>query len=218
MTAPTILAFDTSGAYCSTALLRGGEICAARYEEMQRGQAERLMPLLEETLAEAGVDWAALDRIAVGTGPGNFTGTRIAVSAARGLALGLEVPAIGVSLLDALAVGSGGPVLACLSAPRGRAYVQGHRMREAVPARLITLDQVAAGWAEPGLTCIGSAAQEIAARLGASVAPAAFAPAAAIARNAAARDPDAETRPAPLYVRPADAAPPSDPPPVILDA
>ena len=94
-----ILAFDTSGPHCAAALLEDGQITAARCEEMAKGQAERLMPLLEEILTEAGRDWRALDRIGVGVGPGNFTGIRISVSAARGLALGLGVPAIGVSAL-----------------------------------------------------------------------------------------------------------------------
>ena len=64
---------------------------------MDKGQAERLMPLLEEVLAEGGIGWADLTALAVGTGPGNFTGVRIAVAAARGLALGLGIPAIGVT-------------------------------------------------------------------------------------------------------------------------
>ena len=71
---------------------------------MEKGQAERLMPLISELLAEAGVVLADVTAIAVGTGPGNFTGVRIAVAAARGLALGLGVPAIGVTRLEALAL------------------------------------------------------------------------------------------------------------------
>ena len=72
-------------------------------------------------------------------------------------------------------------------------------------------------WSEPGLTCIGSAAVDAAAALGATVSPAAFAPASAIARIAAQRAVTPGLRPAPLYLQPADAAPPSDPPPVILN-
>ncbi len=61
----------------------GGRTVASRHEEMKRGQAERLFPMLEEVLREGGVVWGELDAIGVGVGPGNFTGIRIAVSAAR---------------------------------------------------------------------------------------------------------------------------------------
>ena len=70
---------------------------------MDRGQAERLLPMLEEMLAEAGVGWRDLDGIGVVTGPGNFTGVRLAVAAARGLALALGIPAVGVTVFEALA-------------------------------------------------------------------------------------------------------------------
>jgi hypothetical protein len=79
-----LLAFDTSAAHCAAALLCDG-VVSVKSESMDKGQAERLMPLLEEVLAEAGLDWHDLAAVAVGTGPGNFTGVRIAVAAARGL-------------------------------------------------------------------------------------------------------------------------------------
>ena len=100
MADPTILAFDTSGPHCAAALLLGGKIVAARFEEMPRGQAERLFPMLDEVMGEVGAVWEELDAIGVGIGPGNFTGIRIAVSAARGLALSLEKPAVSASLFS----------------------------------------------------------------------------------------------------------------------
>ncbi|WP_444870364.1 tRNA (adenosine(37)-N6)-threonylcarbamoyltransferase complex dimerization subunit type 1 TsaB [Rhodobacter capsulatus] len=100
---PLVLGFDTSAAHCAAALVRGGTVLATRAEDMAKGQAERLMPLLEELLAEAGLGWHDLDALGVGTGPGNFTGVRISVAAARGLALGLGIPAVGVSVFEALA-------------------------------------------------------------------------------------------------------------------
>ena len=100
---PLVLAFDTSAAHCAAALVRGPAVLAARHEPMDRGQAERLLPMLEELMAEAGTGWTALDGIGVVTGPGNFTGVRLAVAAARGLALGLGIPAVGVSIFEALA-------------------------------------------------------------------------------------------------------------------
>ena len=121
---PTILAFDTSAAHCAVALLLGGEIVSARHEELVKGQAERLFVMLEEVLSEADLGWSALDGIGVGTGPGNFTGIRIAVSAARGLALSLDIPAVGVNLFDALATGAEGDLFLTLGAPRNAFYVR----------------------------------------------------------------------------------------------
>ncbi|WP_273509172.1 tRNA (adenosine(37)-N6)-threonylcarbamoyltransferase complex dimerization subunit type 1 TsaB, partial [Planktotalea frisia] len=95
-----VLGFDTSAAHVAAALLRDGEIIATAREEMSRGQAERLMVLLEELLAQNTHVWSDLDAIGVGVGPGNFTGIRVSVSAARGLALGLGIPAIGVNRFD----------------------------------------------------------------------------------------------------------------------
>lgn len=95
----TVLVFDTTAAHCAAALRLRGET-HVRIEPMARGQAERLMGLLEELLAEHGQTWRELDAIGVGVGPGNFTGIRISVSAARGLALGLGIPAMGVSMFD----------------------------------------------------------------------------------------------------------------------
>ena len=103
-----VLAFDTSAAHCAAALLSGDQVLAQRHEPMEKGQAERLMPMLAEMLAEAGVGFGDLARIGVGTGPGNFTGVRISVAAARGLALGLGIPAVGISALQAQALGMDG--------------------------------------------------------------------------------------------------------------
>ncbi|KMW58726.1 TsaB protein [Candidatus Rhodobacter oscarellae] len=206
------LGFDTSGPWCGAALIVDGDCPAARYEDMTKGQAERLMPMLQEVLAEAGAAWGDLDRIGVGIGPGNFTGVRISVSAARGLALGLGVPAMGVTLLEALAYGTEGPVLACLDARRGQGYFQRFGYGTAEPF-LGSLDDLEP---EPGLKCIGSLGAEAAAHLGAAHAPALYAPGSAIARIAARRSAAAPERPAPLYLRAADAAPPREAPPVIL--
>ncbi|MFN3526583.1 MAG: tRNA (adenosine(37)-N6)-threonylcarbamoyltransferase complex dimerization subunit type 1 TsaB, partial [Paracoccus sp. (in: a-proteobacteria)] len=99
------LGFDTSAAHCAAALLRGDTVLAALHEEMTKGQAERLMPMLTGMLADAGLGFADLDVIGVGVGPGNFTGIRVAVAAARGLALALDVPAVGISATEAAAYG-----------------------------------------------------------------------------------------------------------------
>lgn len=99
----TILAFDSSGAAVSVALWRAGAVLAARSEPMERGHGERLLPLLRAIMDEAGLGFAALDAIAVAVGPGRFTGLRIGIAAARGLALATGKPAVGVGCFDAIA-------------------------------------------------------------------------------------------------------------------
>lgn len=215
MTQPVILAFDTSGPWIGTALLRDGDVCAAHYIDMKKGQAEQLMPLIQQTLDEAEVTLSQLDAVGVGVGPGNFTGIRISVSAARGMALALGVPAIGVSLLDTLAYHAPRPCLATINAPRDMAYVQ--RFGEAVerPATMIAKAEMG-DWITPGVTLIGQDSPELSTALGIPHAPAAFAPASAIARIAAERLSSPQPRPAPLYIKPADAAPSREQGPAIL--
>ena len=203
--ADTVLAFDTSAAHCAAALLLPGGRVLTRLEPMEKGQAERLMPLLEELLQAAGLGWSDLTRLAVGTGPGNFTGVRISVAAARGLALGLGIPAIGITRLEALAFGLPRPITVVEDARRGEVYVQGFGA-ETSEALLLDGSDLSHVLETSQLT--GSAA-------GPAALPPAMPLAEAMARLAAARDLP-QPRPAPFYLRGADAAPPSDPPPVIL--
>jgi tRNA threonylcarbamoyladenosine biosynthesis protein TsaB len=214
---PLVLGFDTSAAHCAAALLCGDRVLARAEEDMGRGQAERLMPMLEELLAGAGHGWSDLDAIGVGVGPGNFTGIRIAVSAARGLALSLGIPAVGVSSFEALAEGREGPVLAILAAPRGMSYMQMRDGAFATAPELVKGLEVPAAMRAEGLTCIGAQAEEVAQSLGAAAAAPAYPLGVAIARVALSRRNDPPARPAPLYLRAADAAPAADLPPVILD-
>jgi tRNA threonylcarbamoyl adenosine modification protein YeaZ len=197
-----ILAFDTSAAHCAAALLWDGGLIL-RDEPMEKGQAERLVPLLEDVLKEAGLGWHDLKALAVGTGPGNFTGVRIAVAAARGLALGLGIPAVGVTRLEALAFGLPRPVTVIEDARRGEVYVQEFNVEGAGPARLDLAGATVTG------AVTGSAAGPSALALAMPVVE-------AIARMGAQRALTPQPRPAPFYLRGADAAPPSDPPPVIL--
>jgi len=213
---PLILGFDTSAAHCAAALLCGDHLLATAHEDMKRGQAERLFPMLEDILAAGGVTWSDLSAIGVGIGPGNFTGIRLSVSAARGIALARSIPAVGVSSLDALAHGTQGPVLACLAAPRDHAYLAGYRTGHPLAPTLMSIAEIPMDIAEPGLTCIGSAAGVVAERLGATIEPDQDTPAPAIARIAALRWQDTPPRPAPLYLKPADAAPSRDAAPALL--
>lgn len=98
-----ILAFDCAGNSCSAAVLDGARVAARRFSAMARGQAEALMPMIEAVLAEARIDLAAIDLIGVTTGPGGFTGLRIALATAHGLALASGIPAVGVSCFAAVA-------------------------------------------------------------------------------------------------------------------
>ena len=188
-----ILAFDTSAAHCAAALLSGDRV-VTRVDLMAKGQAERLVPLLDEVLAAEHVQWSDLRAIVVGVGPGNFTGIRIAVALARGLALGLGIPAIGVTGFEALAYGMALPVAVALDAPRGQAYVQRF---------------------DPGPEAAGIVAMAPAgARLMQDLTLSAFITAMALVGRAKATV--AQPRPAPFYLRSADALPSSDPVPVML--
>ncbi|MEQ9490164.1 MAG: tRNA (adenosine(37)-N6)-threonylcarbamoyltransferase complex dimerization subunit type 1 TsaB [Alphaproteobacteria bacterium] len=96
-----LLAMDCAGPACSVALFRGDEVVAARHEGMQRGQAERLVPMIDEVLKDAATPPADLDILAVTVGPGAFTGIRIGLASARAMALALDIPATGITTFDA---------------------------------------------------------------------------------------------------------------------
>jgi tRNA threonylcarbamoyladenosine biosynthesis protein TsaB len=184
-----ILAFDTSAAHCAAVLLRDNRVTARRIHEMSTGQAEALLPLLAATLAEGGAAFSDLDAIAVGTGPGNFTGIRISVAAARGLALALNRPAIGVTTFEALAHDLPRPATVAIPAPRGQVHRQ----------------TFASDGPEPPETLMGQAPLPDPATL-----------VTAIGLIAALRIGTVQPRPAPFYLRGPDAAPPRDPAPTIL--
>ncbi|MEL6683265.1 MAG: tRNA (adenosine(37)-N6)-threonylcarbamoyltransferase complex dimerization subunit type 1 TsaB [Pseudomonadota bacterium] len=212
-----LIAFDTSAAHCAAALLLGDRVIT-RVDPMAKGQAEHLMPMLEEILVSEGISWSDLDAIGVGIGPGNFTGIRISVAAARGLALALGKPAVGVSSLEAQVFGVNDTVVSCLCAPRNRAYVQvfSPSTQSAPTLYTLTPDDLPHLPSKADAAVIGNVPHEIAKTMGWQPIPARYPMIEAMARIAADRMKDTTDRPVPLYIRSADAAPPRDPAPVLL--
>ncbi len=129
-----ILALDTTGAQCAVALAdTGGAVLASAAQSLDRGHAEAVLPLIENIMAEAGCTYGALDRLLVTTGPGAFTGVRVGVSVARGLALAHGATVVGVSTFVATAFGlraalaAGDVVHVVLKGRGGQAFYQGFR-------------------------------------------------------------------------------------------
>ncbi len=98
-----ILAIDTASIYCAVALIRHKSVIAHISERMSKGHAEKLIGYIAQITDQTNITLDQVDRIAVNIGPGSFTGVRVGVSTARALALALEIPAVGVSALEALA-------------------------------------------------------------------------------------------------------------------
>jgi tRNA threonylcarbamoyladenosine biosynthesis protein TsaB len=125
-----ILALDSATGACSVALWQDGAIVARRFAAMDRGQSEVLIPMAREVLAEAGTDFPSIDMFGVTTGPGAFTGLRIGLAAARGMALASGRPLAGVSTFDAVAHGlsagerEGRSVLVAVESRREDIFIQ----------------------------------------------------------------------------------------------
>jgi tRNA threonylcarbamoyladenosine biosynthesis protein TsaB len=212
------LALDTALDRAAVALSGGPAERWSRVERMERGQAERLLPLVEDLLMDAGVALAEVGRIGVDIGPGSFTGIRIAVAAARGLGLALDVPVVGVDSLAVLAASleepADGPVLAVIDARRGELYAALYDVDGSLllPPFAADAGRVLATVAGRASVMIGSGAPILAhhavttgARL-TRIDPATGPDPIGLARLAAGLDP-AAAPPKPLYIRPADAKP-----------
>ncbi|CAM3587847.1 tRNA (adenosine(37)-N6)-threonylcarbamoyltransferase complex dimerization subunit type 1 TsaB [Halomonas lysinitropha] len=142
---PTLLALDASSSACSAALLHRREglddELISRFALTPREHTRRLLPMVDEVLAEAGLPASALDAVAYGRGPGSFTGLRIAAGVAQGLAFGLDRPLVGVSTLEALALGAHRRhhyrwLITALDARMGEIYVAAWQCRDGAPAAL----------------------------------------------------------------------------------
>ena len=126
-----ILAIDTALDACAAGVLdtEAGRLIAQESQAMKRGHAEALMPLIARVIEQSGIAFAALDRIAVTTGPGSFTGLRVGLSAARGIALAANKPVVGLTTLTAYAaplVSQNGehPVISAIDARHDHVYLQ----------------------------------------------------------------------------------------------
>lgn len=136
-----ILAFDTATDVATSALVDDGEVLGERFS-----RAVTLLEDVDALLRQAGAHPSDLEGLAVGIGPGSFTGTRIGLAVARGLALARDLPAAGVSTLDALVAGADG-ALPVIDAKRGEVFIPGPLVArpDALPF-------------DPGTTCVGDGA------------------------------------------------------------
>ena len=167
-----VLAIDTALEACSAAVFdieRGG-ITASESLPMARGHAEAVMPLIARVMDLAGAEFADLDRVAVTTGPGSFTGLRVGISAARGIALAAGKPAIGLSTLAAFAApliaeDDTTHVVAAIDARHDQVYLQvfGIGGRTLVSPRIATLREAARAAITAPARIVGSAANQVAA-------------------------------------------------------
>jgi tRNA threonylcarbamoyl adenosine modification protein YeaZ len=175
-----VLAFDAClGAVSAAVRRRGpeGELLREAYELRAAGHAERLMPMIAEVMEGAGLDFSALDRIAVTLGPGGFTGVRIGIAAARGLALATGKPVVAATSLavmahraEALLAEAGEPLgarrlMVAADARRGALYVQGFTAGtvETAEARLLTPPEAVRSLGSEGAVVVGSGAAAVAA-------------------------------------------------------
>ncbi|MBA5776077.1 tRNA (adenosine(37)-N6)-threonylcarbamoyltransferase complex dimerization subunit type 1 TsaB [Stappia sp. F7233] len=214
-----LLAIDTALAACSVAVLdtrNAGERLFTVSEELGRGHAERLMDMVDQVMAEAGVAFEHLTRIVVTTGPGSFTGLRVGISVARGLALVLGIPVVGVTTLEAIAAGAlhrgeAAMLDVVLDARGNEVYHQRFDgRREPLTAPGVTDAQRLAANLPPNACLAGSGARKVAALAGLGgdciVTEAAWPAIGDVARLGHAAEADGKM-PVPLYLRPPDARP-----------
>jgi tRNA threonylcarbamoyladenosine biosynthesis protein TsaB len=220
-----ILAIDTALDACAAAVLDtdAGRLIAQESQAMKRGHAEALMPLIARIIKQSGAGFADLDRIAVTNGPGSFTGLRVGLSAARGIALAANKPVVGLTTLSAYAapvVSESGerPVISAIDARHDHVYFQvvSGNGSSLIRPRVAPIEEAleAARFGAPHL--VGNAASMLAERWKADAPPpfkvdAQPAPDIAwVAWLGAAVSPD--TAPArPFYLRAPDAKLPTDP-------
>jgi tRNA threonylcarbamoyladenosine biosynthesis protein TsaB len=167
-----VLAIDTALAACSAAVLDSekNEVIASESQEMTRGHAEVLIPLVARVMDQAKLDFSKIDRIAVTVGPGSFTGLRVGISAARAISLATGKPAFGLTTLAAfaaphIAADDAVPVTAVIDARHEHVYMQvfGRGGRTLMPPRIASIPEAARSAAVSQTRVVGSAAKLLAA-------------------------------------------------------
>jgi tRNA threonylcarbamoyladenosine biosynthesis protein TsaB len=209
-----VLAFDCSMIGCSAAVVAGSTVLARGEAPAGIGQSESLMPLLQRVMDQAGMGWDRLELIGVTVGPGSFTGIRIGLAAARGLALALGKPVAGIPTPDALVAGIPGdergkrPVLVVIDSKRADPFVQSFDANSNALTAVTAMPALEAArlLADPPLL-VGDAAPQLMPLIpGAILSRAPTRPDSAALAVLAARH-MAEKRalpPEPIYLRPAD--------------
>lgn len=210
-----LLAIDTSASLCAAAVHDGESELARQVLDLGKGHAEHLMAVIDDALAKAGKTYQDLDRIAVAVGPGSFTGIRVGVATARGLALALDIPVIGISNLEAVAAETRAThaqraIMSAFSSAQGMVQLAIYDpLGELVHGPVVTTaDNATALAVNYGAVVSGSAATTIT-TLNTTLVDAGQAVTADIAvyaRLALART-ESEGRPKPLYLREPDAKP-----------
>lgn len=221
------LAMDTAGTVCAACLYDSttDRILAEVSEEIGRGHAERLMGIISDVLDKAKVSYNEIGKIVTTVGPGSFTGIRVGVATARGFGVGLGIPVVGVTSLEAImedaretgSVGAAQPIIAVMEAGRGQVYAQSGfdlALARANTPFMSPLDQLASALDEhktgamPLVLC-GSKATELAALLTreCAVIETPSAPRISVIAHIGADRPEAHARPEPLYLRKPDAKP-----------
>lgn len=177
-----VLAIDTTTAACSAAVYADGDVSGYRSDIIGRGHAELLMPMIKTVMGEAGTGFDTLDGFAVTRGPGSFTGVRVGLATARGLALAAARPLFGMTTLTALAA-SVPPrevgeqiIVAAIDARRDQVYVEPFTSqgRSLLPAVALSADAVPAwlvsglgsGRLEQGLLLVGTGASAVGLAMG----------------------------------------------------
>jgi len=216
-----VLAIDTALAVCAAAVLdtAQGRMLASESAPMARGHAEALMPLIARVMAQSGKKFGDIDRLVVTTGPGSFTGLRVGIAAARGIALAAKIPIVGVSTLAVyaapqIAIDKMVPVVAAVDARHAHVYFQvfapgGHVL---IAPRLAAVSEAARAAAAARARIVGSAAQAVADELAAAgaepiVVDEQDAPDIAWVARMGAVVPEAGAPPKPQYLRAPDAQP-----------